>query len=108
MRIRFFFSLAFLLSLQLTAAASSNLAVVSSEGFSADLVLIDQEATDFPIFGKNKTSNKKQLKFAAKRSRRNGRGVMRARKNRGKNNGRSVKGGQRAKRGSKKKAGCNT
>ena len=108
MRSRFFFSLVLLLSLQLTVSAASNLAVSQVDDISADLVLIDHDVTDFPIFGKKKTSNKKQLKFAAKRSRRNGKGVMRARKNKGKNNGKSVKGGQRAKRGSKKKAGCNT
>ncbi len=108
MRLRFLFFFVLSLSLHLTASAASNQSTLSLDAASADLVLTDQVATDFPIFGKNKTSNKKQLKFAAKRSRRNGKGVMRARKNKGKNNGRSVKGGQRAKRGSKKKAGCNT
>lgn len=60
------------------------------------------EVIDFPIFGKKrKTSNKKQLRFAMKRSRRHGKGVMRARKNRGKK--KAKQGGR-----SKKKEGCNT
>ena len=72
-------------------------------------ILVEETISEFPIFGKKaKTSNRKQKRFAKKRSRRNGRGVMRARKQKGKNNGKSVKGGQRARRGSKKKAGCNT
>jgi len=98
-----------MLSLQLTASAARSSATLILGEVSADLLQIEQESKDFPIFGrKKKTSNKKQRKFATKRSRRNGRGVMKARKRRGSNNGKSVKGGQRSKRGSKKKAGCNT
>ena len=108
MRTRLLFSFVLLLSLQLTASAASTSATLLLEDLSADLLQLDQESTDFPIFGKKKTSNKKQLKFASKRSRRNGKGVMKARKRRGSNGGRSVKGGQRGKRGSKKKEGCNT
>ena len=105
MHSRFLFLLALLVSLHISASAASSSKVLEPSNLALE---VDQDLQDFPIFGKKKTSNKKQLKFAAKRSRRNGKGVMRARKNRGKNNGRSVKGGQRGKRGSKKKAGCNT
>ena len=60
--------------------------------------------TDLPIFGRKKTSNRKQRRFATKRSRRHGRGIMRARKSRGKH---KERGGRRG-GGGKKKEGCNT
>ncbi|MFK8057639.1 MAG: hypothetical protein AB8F78_16050 [Saprospiraceae bacterium] len=108
MTTRFLFAFALLLSLPYMASAASTSTTLQEADVVTDLLQIDQELTEFPIFGKKKTSNKKQLKFASKRSRRNGKGVMRARKRRGSNGGRSVKGGQRGKRGSKKKEGCNT
>ena len=79
-----------------SAEASNEVAVVTY----ADVATPDADA--FPIFGKKKTSNKKQRKFATKRSRRHGKGIMRARKSRGKG---KTKGGRG---GSKKKEGCNT
>lgn len=105
---RLLFSLVLLLCLHLSATATPLSTALLHGDISVGVLLIDAPSRDFPIFGKKKTSNKKQLKFAAKRSRRNGKGVMKARKRRGANNGRSTKGGQRGKRGSKKKAGCNT
>lgn len=105
MHSRFLLFLALLVSLHISASAEASSTTLQPSNLYLE---VDQDLVDFPIFGKKKTSNKKQLKFAAKRSRRNGKGVMKARKRRGANNGRSTKGGHRGKRGSKKKAGCNT
>ena len=98
-----------LFSLQFTSAISAATSELNADF--EEFITLDTDTRkqlEFPIFGKNKTSNKKQLKFASKRSRRHGKGIMKARKRKGANNGRSLKGGGKAKRGSKKKEGCNT
>ena len=83
------------------AAPHSEAALVAPVGGVAGAV---EAGAEGPIFGRKKTSNKRQRKFARKRSRRNGIGVTRARKAGDKRRTRGGGGG----RGAKKKAGCNT
>jgi len=101
----FFLLFCFLLATSLSADASPRSVDEGTEVLdlqhSADLAIQSPEANQWPIFGRKKTSNKRQRKFATKRSRRHGKGVMRSRKNRDKRKTRSRRGG-------KKKAGCNT
>lgn len=86
------------LSTQSNAAPADSPLVISTSTESEQM----EQPVEFPIFGKKKTSNKRQRKFATKRSRRHGKGIMRARKSRGKG---KTKGGRGK---SKKKEGCNT